>query len=237
MEKSIKIFEHAELGDIRVIQGEDNEPWFVAKDICETLGFTRPSDALRGLDSEEKQVVNITTQNMRGNPNTNIINESGLYSLILRSRKPEAKKFKKWVTSEVLPTIRKHGIYATEDMVEKMLNDPTTMIKTLERLRDEREKRVEAEKRVAILSHVNKTYTATEIAKECNLKSAIELNKYLHKKGIQFKQNGTWVLYSCYADKGYVEIKQDVLDNGRVIYNRRFTQMGREFVLNLMECD
>jgi phage antirepressor YoqD-like protein len=66
---------------------------------------------------------------------------------------------------------------------------------------------------------------------------SIELNKHLHKKGIQFKKNGTGVLYSCYADKGHVEIKQDVLDNGRVIYNRRFTQMGRGFVLNLVECD
>lgn len=84
-----------------------------------------------------------------------------------------------------------------------------------------------------ILMHVNKTYTATEIAKELGFKSAIALNNDLAKKRIQFKQNGTWVLYSDYANKGYVEIKQEVLDNGKVIYHRRWTQLGREFLLKL----
>lgn len=92
----------------------------------------------------------------------------------------------------------------------------------------------EAERTVAILTHVNKTYTATEVAKELGLKSAQELNKVLHKMGIQFKQGSTWVMYSKYADKGYTEIKQKVLDNGTIVYDRHFTQMGREFILNLL---
>ena len=83
--------------------------------------------------------------------------------------------------------------------------------------------------------HVNKTYTTTEIAKELNMRSAIELNRKLAEMGIQFKQNGTWVLYSDYANLGYEEIKQEVLDNGIVVYHRRWTQKGRRFILNLFK--
>ena len=81
--------------------------------------------------------------------------------------------------------------------------------------------------------HVNKTYTVTEIAKELGLKSAIQLNKILAEKKIQYQVNGTWVMYSKYSDLGYEEIKQEVLDSGRVIYHRRITQLGREFILQL----
>lgn len=80
--------------------------------------------------------------------------------------------------------------------------------------------------------HVNKTYTVTEIAKELGLRSAIELNKILGKMRIQYKINGTWVMYSDYSNLGYDEIKQEVLDNGKVIYHRRITQLGREFIIN-----
>lgn len=98
----------------------------------------------------------------------------------------------------------------------------------------EAEERAEkAERTVNILMHVNKTFTATELGKEIGFKSANELNQKLHDLKIQFKQNDTWVLYSKYANLGYVEIKQEVLDNGKVVYHRRFTQLGREFLLKL----
>ena len=99
---------------------------------------------------------------------------------------------------------------------------------------EEREARVEAEKKNAILMHVNKTYTMTEIAKELGLKSAIELNKILAEKKIQYKVNGTWVMYSQYSNLGYEEIKQEVLDSGRVVYHRRITQLGRSFILEVI---
>lgn len=95
-------------------------------------------------------------------------------------------------------------------------------------------KRIEAEKTVAILTHVNKTYTMTEIAKELYLKSANELNKILKDKGVQYKMNDTWVLYSKYSNLGYFDIKQEVLDNGKVVYHRRVTQIGREFIIKLL---
>lgn len=164
-----------------------------------------------------------------------IINESGLYSLILCSKLPSAKRFKKWITSEVLPLIHKHGLYATDQVIDNILNNPNFGIELLTRLKEERAARAEAERKNAILMHVNKTYTVTEIAKELGLRSATQLNRILAEKKIQYQVNGTWVMYSRYSDQGYEEIKQEVLDSGRVIYHRRITQMGREFILSLFQ--
>lgn len=226
-----KVFNYGETQVRTVVKGE--EIWFVAKDVCSVLDIKNSHDALSRLEDDEKATSVLPTQ--FGNKEMNLVNESGLYSLIFTSRKDEAKSFKKWVTSEVLPTIRKHGAYMTDDVLERTLNDPDYMIGLLTALKDEKTKRVEAERTVNILTHVNKTYTATEIAKELGFKSATALNKDLQNRKIQFNQNGTWVFYSKYADKGYVDIKQDVLDNGKVIYHRRFTQMGREFLVKLYE--
>ena len=103
------------------------------------------------------------------------------------------------------------------------------------KLKEERAARVKAEQRNAVLMHVNKTYTMTEIAKELGLKSAIELNKMLSEMHIQYKVNNTWVMYSDYSNLGYEEIKQEVLDSGAVVYHRRITQTGREFIINLVQ--
>jgi len=97
--------------DIRTIRDEQGEPWFVAKDVCDVLGFAEAHDAIKYLDEDEQTRITNRGLTTSRNPNVSIINESGLYSLILRSRKPEAKRFKKWVTSEVLPAIRKTGMY------------------------------------------------------------------------------------------------------------------------------
>ena len=94
---------------------------------------------------------------------------------------------------------------------------------------------MKAEQRNAVLMHVNKTYTMTEIAKELGLRSAIELNKMLSEMHIQYKVNNTWVMYSDYSNLGYEEIKQEVLDNGTVVYHRKITQAGREFIINLVQ--
>jgi anti-repressor protein len=210
---------------------ENGEVLFVGKDVCDVLEIKNSRDALSRLDEDEKGVV--LTDTPGGKQQMLCVNEAGLYALILSSRKPEAKQFKRWITHEVLPSIRKHGAYMTDDVLERSIQDPDYMIGLLTALKEERQKRLEAEKTVNILMHVNKTYTATEIAKELGFKSAQQLNKDLERRKIQYNQNGTWVLFSQYADKGYVEIKQEVLDNGKVIYHRRFTQRGREFLLKL----
>lgn len=112
---------------------------------------------------------------------------------------------------------------------------PQTYLEALKALVVSEEKRIEAERKNAILMHVNTTYTATEIAKELNMKSAIELNKALVKMKVQYKVGNTWVLYSQYSNKGYEEIKQETLDNGKVVYHRKFTQLGRDFIINLFK--
>lgn len=227
----LQVFKNDAFGEVRVLV-KDGEPWFVGREIAEILQYKEPHKAIvRHVDEEDRMKHPIPTNG--GMQESWIINESGLYSLILSSELPEAKKFKKWVTAEVLPSIRKYGIYATDEVIDRILDNPDFGIKLLQELKIERQKRIEAEQMNNILMHVNKTYTATEIAKELGFKSAIALNNDLAKKRIQFKQNGTWVLYSDYANKGYVEIKQEVLDNGKVIYHRRWTQLGRKFLLDL----
>lgn len=106
----VTLFNYAGANDLRTLTDEAGEPWFVAKDVCDVLGIKDQAQSVRYLDDDEKNTLSIKQGN-RGNPMTTIINESGLYSLILRSRKPEAKAFKKWITSEVLPSIRKKGGY------------------------------------------------------------------------------------------------------------------------------
>ena len=162
------------------------------------------------------------------------VTESGLYRIIMRSDKPQAKPFQKWVTGEVLPSIRKHGIYATPQTIEDMIANPDFAIELLQTLKTEREARIEAERRNAVLMHATKTYTSSEIAKELGFKSAIALNNKLAELKIQFKQNGTWLLYSEYADLGYTDIKQKALDNGKVVYDRHWTQDGRLFILKAL---
>lgn len=234
-----KIFNNEKFGNLRVVEN-GNDVWFVGKDVAEALGYANPSKAIIShIDDEDKTFVMrdlADSQNgnvPKGQTKTALINESGLYSLILSSKLPTAKEFKRWVTSEVLPSIRRDGIYATDNVIDNILNNPDFGIELLTKLKEERAARVEAERKNAILMHVNKTYTVTEIAKELGLKSAMQLNKILAEKKIQYQVNGTWVMYSKYSDLGYERIKQEVLDSGRVIYHRRITQMGREFILKL----
>lgn len=247
------VFSNEEFGEVRMVM-IDNKPWFGGKDVAEALGYKNTKDAiLTHTEEEDRRIIQrseITTLENHiskdvfpvnfvsaeiPNRGLTVINESGLYALIFGSKLESSKRFKRWVTSEVLPSIRKNGIYATDNVIDNILNNPDFGIELLTRLKEERSARVEAERTNSILMHVNKTYTMTEIAKEIGLKSAVELNKILSDKKIQYKVNGTWVMYSDYSNCGYEEIKQDVLDNGRVIYHRRITQLGRKFILNLFD--
>lgn len=249
IQNNIEVFENPIFGQIRMVMLDD-EPWFVGKDICEVFGDTNYRRSLSNIDDSDKGVSQIDTPG--GKQKMTIVNESSLYSLLfqmqpqkakgvsqndtlINERKEKLHKFKRWVTSEVLPSIRKHGAYATKDTIDKIISNPDYGIMLLQNLKEEREKREEAERKNAILSHVNKTYTMTEIAKELGLRSANELNRWLSDMHIQHKVNGTWVMYSDYSDKGYEDIKQEVLDSGRVVYHRKITQIGREFIINLFQ--
>lgn len=230
IQNNIEVFENPIFGQIRMVMVND-EPWFVAKDISDKLGYAQTSNMMKRIDDEDSKSSVLDGMNMK----SLLINESGLYSAIIGSKLPSAKQFKRWVTSEVLPSIRKHGAYATKDTIDKIISNPDYGIALLQSLKEEREKREEAERRNAILSHVNKTYTMTEIAKELGLRSANELNRWLSDMHVQYKVNGTWVMYSDYSDKGYEDIKQEVLDSGKVVYHRKITQIGREFIISLFQ--
>lgn len=226
-------FSNEEFGTIRTIE-INGEPYFVGKDVCEAFGDTNYRRSLSNIDESDKDVSQIETSG--GRQGMTVINESGLYTLLFQMQPQKARgvsqndtliqeridklhRFKHWVTSEVLPSIRKHGIYATDNVIDEILNNPDFGIELLTKLKEERAARVEAERKNAILTHVNKTYTMTEIAKELGMRSAQELNKLLEENKIQYKVNGTWVMYSDYSNLGYEEIKQEVLDNGNVIYH------------------
>ena len=122
--EGFRLFESEEFGQVRVVIGPDGEPWFVAKDICEVLGIANSRDALSRLDEDEKDGVGIT-DTMGRKQQVQVINEAGLYHLTITSRKDFAKRFRKWLTGEVAPDIRKHGIYATLETLEKVISDPT----------------------------------------------------------------------------------------------------------------
>ena len=242
MNKEIQIFKNEEFGQVRTILIE-NEPWFVGKDVASILGYSNPQKAIRDHVDDERIVLS------GQNREVILINESGLYSLILSSKLPNAKKFKKWVTSEVLPSIRKHEVYMTDNMLEKTIADPDYMIGILTALKEEKmlrekaqkekdiaiEEKKEAEEKRDLLIHADKTYTTSEIAKELGLNSAQKLNQILHIKKIQYKRNNTWIPYAKYAALGYTSTKQMTNEHGIIVYNTKWTGKGRDFILNLFK--
>lgn len=228
----IQIFKNEAFGEVRVA-GTSEEPLFCLSDVCKVLELGNSSQVKTRL--YDGVITNEVMLDSLGRPQEMIfINEDGLYDVILDSRKPQAKAFRKWITGEVLPSIRKHGIYATDNVIDQILNNPDFGIELLTKLKEERSARIEAEKQVAVLTHVNKTYTCTEVAKELGLKSAIELNNRLKELGVQYKVNQTWVPYTKYATLGWFDIKQEVADNGHIIYHRKITGIGRQGIINLL---
>lgn len=141
--KQLQVFKNPEFGEIRVVE-KDSEPWFVAVDVCDILGLSNPTIAVSRLDKDERAKFNLGRQG-----DSTIVNEPGLYTLILGSRKPEAKAFKRWITHEVIPSIRKYGAYMTPEKLEEAICNPDTIIEICMQLKLEQEKRkqVEAENR------------------------------------------------------------------------------------------
>lgn len=140
---NLQIFNSPDFGQIRTIQ-QNGEPWFVGKDVAKILGYERADNAIRNhVDDEDKLMHQISASGQ--NREMYIINESGLYSLILSSKMPKAKEFKRWVTSEVIPAIRKHGAYMTDDVLKQAIQSPDFLIKLATELKEEKEARQQAE--------------------------------------------------------------------------------------------
>lgn len=141
--KQLQVFRNPEFGEIRVVE-KDSEPWFVAVDVCDILDLSNPTIAVSRLDNDERAKFNLGRQG-----DATIVNEPGLYTLILGSRKPEAKAFKRWITHDIIPSIRKYGAYMTPEKLEEAVCNPDTIIEICMQLKleQERRKQVEAENR------------------------------------------------------------------------------------------
>lgn len=242
MNNELMVFQNQEFGEVRSVM-IDGEPWFVGKDAASALGYNNPRDAIKKhIDDEDKGVAKCDT--LGGIQDLTIINESGLYSLILSSKLPNARKFKKWVTSEVLPSIRKHGAYLTPDKVEEVLLNPDTIIKIAQNLKEEQEKRKQLEiennelKPKAnyceqVLQSENAVVT-TQIAKDYGM-SPQALNSILHELGVQYKIDGQWLLYSKYQDKGYTKSCTIIDRTGETRLQTKWTQKGRLFIYEILK--
>lgn len=229
----IQIFKNEVFGEVRVA-GTSEEPLFCAKDVATALGYSDTADAIQRHCKSGKKVFCPHKYGM-GGTNMIYIPEKDVYRLIMRSNLPNAEPFQDWVCDEVLPSIRKHGGYLTPDKIEEVLSNPDTIIRLAMQLKDEQSKRRDAEQHIAILTHTNKTYTATEVAKEIGMRSAAELNRWLESEKVQYKVNGTWVPCAGYANLAWFEIKQEELDSGRIIYHRKITGIGRDGIINLYQ--
>lgn len=236
----LKIFENRQFGQVRAME-IDGEPWFVGKDIAKALGYVNTRQAiLTNVDSGDKGVNLIDTPS--GKQNATIINESGLYSLILSSKLKIAKQFKNWITKDVIPSIRKTGgyIYTTPEMTNDEIMARAMIIANtkIEELNGKIQELLPKATYCDEVLKSNETLTTTQIAKDYCI-SAVKLNRILHAENIQFKVCGKWNLYAKYANKGLAinQTFQRLDDYGNIKYYTYlcWTQRGREFIKGIMD--
>ena len=247
---ALQTFTNEEINaNVRVIIIE-GETWFIAADVCKSLEHSNPTMAVDRLDDDEKAKFNL---GLKGG-DTNCVNEAGLYNLILGSRKPEAKQFKRWITHDVLPSIRKTGKYQlteeTRDQLiaraliaaKQVVSELTAKVGVLEeRVAVQGQQIAEMRPKSAyydMILNAKGLVSITTIAKDYGM-SGQALNKQLHELGIQWKQNRTWVLYQKYADKGYTQTKttdyQDSQGEYKLVVHTYWTQKGRLFLYALLK--
>ena len=253
---NLAVFKNQDFGEVRTVT-INAEPYFVGKDVAEILGYERETKAIVDrVDGEDRIMIDNETQSQfgieLGQRGGWLINESGLYSLILSSKLQQAKQFKKWVTSEVLPAIRKHGAYATEELIA----NPDLAIAAFKALKEEREQNRKLEQKVAVqtqqisemapkvsyydvILNCKDLVSISVIAKDYGW-SASRMNKYLHEKSIQFRQGDIWLLYQKYAEKGYTSTKTHSYlndDGPHTKVHTYWTQKGRLFIYDLLKKD
>lgn len=202
---------HYKSSEVRTVE-LNGEPWFVLKDVCAVLGISNHKMTAQRLDADEVSLTDLT-DSMGRQQETTVINESGLYNVILRSDKPEAKPFRKWVTSEVLPSIRKHGAYMTPQKIEEALLNPDTIISLAQQLKEER---VKTAKLAPAAEYAQNFLLASggrlvsSIAKDYGM-SAQRFNQILNALDIQYRKGGQWMLYQKYTGKGYTETRVNLI--------------------------
>lgn len=251
MQDQLKTFSYGK-SKVRVVM-KNSQPWFVAKDVCDVLEIGDTHKAVDRLDDDERGRSLIPT--LGGQQDMLTITESGLYSLTLGSRKPQARPFKRWVTHEVLPSIRKTGLYATPEAAEKLLNDPDFLIQALQELKAIREKNDALTKTVAVqdqqIAEMNPKATyydivlqtpdllpIVKIAKDYG-KSAQWMNDTLHLLGVQYRRGDTWLLYQQHAECGYTKSRTITYTDSKGMEHSKlhtyWTQKGRLFIYDLLK--
>lgn len=224
MNNEIQIFENSEFGSIRTLE-IDGEPYFVGKDVAEILGYSNPRKAIIDHVDEDDKTDGVTIRDSIGREQTPVlINESGLYSLILSSKLPNAKKFKRWVTSEVIPSIRKHGAYMTPETIEQAILNPDTLIKLATALKDEQAKNKQLQavnSELAVNNQImkpkadyfdklvdrNLLTNLRETAKQLEIKQKDFINFLLEKKYLYRDKRGKLMPYAN-KNNGLFEVKE-----------------------------
>lgn len=209
--------------NVRVLTDEQDEPWFIAKDVCDILE-TRTDNLKAILEEDELSTINPYSIGVaqNGGHNPLIISEAGFYKLVLRSRKPVAKEFQRWVTHEVLPSIRKHGAYMTELTVERILSDPDTLIRLATDLKHEREARKQAERQVKVLAPKAQAlddFTSVKTTRKISVAAKIlrnhgvritetGLRQWMAENGWIFRSEGHWEAYAKALDNGWLWMRE-----------------------------
>ena len=240
----LQIFTNEQFGAVRIIE-EDDKVLFCGSDIARALGYNEPHKAVvRHCKGGMKRPI-LTNG---GEQEMTVIPEGDVYRLIVSSKLPKAQEFERWVFDEVLPSIRKHGAYMTQDTLEKALTSPDFLIQLATQLKEEQEARkaLEAEKAVLlpkasyydVILNSPGLLSVTQIAKDYGM-SAIELNTILSQEKVQFKQGGEWILYQKYAEKNYAGSRTGAHlgKSGEVKSHSHtyWTQKGREFIYKLLK--
>ena len=244
-QNNIQIFENEEFGQIRTIE-IDGQPWFIGNDVASILGYEKARNALSKHVDEDDALKWGVTDSLGRVQNTTVINESGLYSLILSSKLPTAKAFKRWVTSEILPSIRQSGAYFTDELLRRIDEDSEVIGELVNRLMTERQKTgalldyVEASApKVRYYDVILKCPDAVQvsiIAKDYGY-SAVAFNKLLHKLRVQFKIGDTWLLYKEHQGNAYT-VTNTYTKNGKITsIHTCFTQRGRFWLYDLLKAN
>ena len=250
MDTQLQVFSHQEFGQVRTVN-QDGMPWFVAADVCRALEIT--TEQTRRLEEDEKGLRSIQTPG--GSQDMTVVSEPGLYALVLGSRKPEAKAFKRWITHEVLPDIRRHGIYATGQTIETMLSNPETMIRLLTEYKKEKEKSAALEFK-ALLDAPKVLFADSVAASEQSILIG-ELAKLMKQNGVCVGQNrlferlrrdGFLIKFGesrnmptqYTMENGWMEIKERAIHNPdgsiRLTRTPKVTGKGQQYFINRYLC-
>lgn len=253
----ITIFQNAQFGNVRVAMNESNEPLFCLADVCKAVELTNPSSVKGRLDSDEMQLIDLHALNSKeaiaGNSFATFITESGFYEVLLFSSSKSVKPFRKWVTRDIMPSIRKHGAYMTGETLAKMLQNPDSLIELLTALKSEQERNatlsiqnamniqnIEAMKPKAVYYDIvlqSDTLIPVDIIAARLGISAIKLNKFLCELGIQYKRGDAYVLGSNMRGKGFEGYKTHYYNDsntGKVKTKQHmyWTEKGANFIIN-----